>query len=223
MGGSPVPGVGRVLGVASEPPSSSLAQSKAARAASGARSRIVWDWPGWRRSARRAGIWSGGSCNSGSRVRIRKSTCTAVASARAWPPGVCGSNCPEDMLSPIRSECTESAEFSSLSAHANGLWPLLVLASRHHRVPVLRDDPKPLGLAPATTTGNRASSPDPKRLSASDICDPIHLNPAGHLTGVHSRSHSLVTSRQTGKAAHGGGLRPSGEFGQCARRQCSRL
>ncbi len=73
-------------------------------------------------------------------------------------------NCPEDMLSPIRSECTETAGFSSLSAHANGLRPLLVLASRHHRVPVLRDDPKPLGLAPATTTGNWAGRPDPKLL-----------------------------------------------------------
>ena len=44
--------------------------------------------------------------------------------------------CPEDMLSPIRSECAKSAAFSSLSPLAYGLWPLLVLASRHHRVPV---------------------------------------------------------------------------------------
>lgn len=44
--------------------------------------------------------------------------------------------CPEDMLAPIRDECTKSAAFSSLSPHAFGLWPLLILASRHHRVPV---------------------------------------------------------------------------------------
>lgn len=43
---------------------------------------------------------------------------------------------PEDMLAPIRSECTKSAAFSSLSPHTYELWPLLILASRHHRVPV---------------------------------------------------------------------------------------
>ena len=42
----------------------------------------------------------------------------------------------EDMLAPIISECTQSAAFSSLSALKCGLWPLLVSASRHHRVPV---------------------------------------------------------------------------------------
>ena len=43
---------------------------------------------------------------------------------------------PQDMLAPIRSECTMSAAFSSLSPLACGLWPLLILASRHHGIPV---------------------------------------------------------------------------------------
>ena len=40
------------------------------------------------------------------------------------------------MLSPIKSECAASAAFSSLSAVKCGLWPLVTLACRHHRVPV---------------------------------------------------------------------------------------
>ena len=42
----------------------------------------------------------------------------------------------DDMLAPIMSECNQSTAFSSLSALKSGLWPLLVSASRHHRVPV---------------------------------------------------------------------------------------
>ena len=42
----------------------------------------------------------------------------------------------EDMLGPIVSECARSSAFSSLSAIQYGLWPFLVSASRHHRVPV---------------------------------------------------------------------------------------
>ena len=40
------------------------------------------------------------------------------------------------MLSPVKSECAASAAFSSLSAVKCGLWPLVTLACRHHRVPV---------------------------------------------------------------------------------------
>ncbi len=40
------------------------------------------------------------------------------------------------MLSPIKSECEASAAFTSLSAVSHGLWPLVILACRHHRVPV---------------------------------------------------------------------------------------
>ena len=43
---------------------------------------------------------------------------------------------PEDMLASIKSECATSAAFRSLSPHAYNLWPLLILASRHYRVPV---------------------------------------------------------------------------------------
>ena len=42
----------------------------------------------------------------------------------------------QDMLAPIKSECATSKAFFSLSPHDHGLWPLLILASRHHRVPV---------------------------------------------------------------------------------------
>ena len=42
----------------------------------------------------------------------------------------------EAMLSPIKSECEASEAFASLSAVRAGLWPLVILASRHHRVPV---------------------------------------------------------------------------------------
>ena len=40
------------------------------------------------------------------------------------------------MLAPIRSECARSAAFSSLSAVTSRLSPLVVSASRHHRIPV---------------------------------------------------------------------------------------
>ena len=43
---------------------------------------------------------------------------------------------PDQMLSPIRAECATSRAFYSLSANSRGLWPLLVSASRHHRMPV---------------------------------------------------------------------------------------
>ena len=41
-----------------------------------------------------------------------------------------------DTLSPIDSECSASSKFLSLSAFEHGLWPLIVSACRHHRVPV---------------------------------------------------------------------------------------
>ncbi len=44
--------------------------------------------------------------------------------------------CPEDMLAQIRSECSKSAAFESLSPLACSFWPLLILASRHHGIPV---------------------------------------------------------------------------------------
>ncbi len=42
----------------------------------------------------------------------------------------------EDMLAPIKSECATSSEFYSLSPLKFELWPLLISACRHHRVPV---------------------------------------------------------------------------------------
>ena len=42
----------------------------------------------------------------------------------------------EDMLSPMRSECEASNAFVSLSVVERNIWPLIVVASRHHRVPV---------------------------------------------------------------------------------------
>ena len=42
----------------------------------------------------------------------------------------------ENMLSPIKKECMATSAFSSLSAVKYGLWPLVILASRHHRIPV---------------------------------------------------------------------------------------
>ena len=41
-----------------------------------------------------------------------------------------------DMLTLIKSECAASASFQSLSTLSNGLWPLIILASRHYRIPV---------------------------------------------------------------------------------------
>ena len=40
------------------------------------------------------------------------------------------------MLSPIRAECDASCAFQSLSAIRRRLWPLVIAASRHHRMPV---------------------------------------------------------------------------------------
>ena len=42
----------------------------------------------------------------------------------------------EDMLAPIRDECNKPPEFRSLSACQHDLWPLIILACRHHRVPI---------------------------------------------------------------------------------------
>ncbi len=43
---------------------------------------------------------------------------------------------PNEMLSLIRSECNASPAFNSLSVLEFGLWPLIVLACRHHRQPL---------------------------------------------------------------------------------------
>ena len=40
------------------------------------------------------------------------------------------------MLAPIRSEIGASKAFWALSARQHGLWQLVILASRHHRIPV---------------------------------------------------------------------------------------
>lgn len=42
----------------------------------------------------------------------------------------------EAMLRPIKSECDASDAFVKLSARRRGLWPLVMVASRHHRMPV---------------------------------------------------------------------------------------
>ena len=42
----------------------------------------------------------------------------------------------QDMLSPIRDECAATTAFESLSAIDHSLWPLVILASRHYRIPV---------------------------------------------------------------------------------------
>ena len=42
----------------------------------------------------------------------------------------------QEMLSPIRDECAATTAFESLSAIEHRLWPLIILASRHHRIPV---------------------------------------------------------------------------------------
>ena len=42
----------------------------------------------------------------------------------------------EAMLAPIKSEGEASGAFTSLSAVRFGLWPLVILASRHYRIPV---------------------------------------------------------------------------------------
>jgi len=40
-----------------------------------------------------------------------------------------------DMLETISRECEASSDFGNLSAIKSGLWPLLLTASRHHRIP----------------------------------------------------------------------------------------
>ena len=40
------------------------------------------------------------------------------------------------MVASIAAECTASSAFRSLSAIRRGLWPLVILACRHHRMPV---------------------------------------------------------------------------------------
>ena len=42
----------------------------------------------------------------------------------------------DDMVSFIRAEADATSAFHSLSPRSHGVWPLLFLASRHHRVPV---------------------------------------------------------------------------------------
>ena len=42
----------------------------------------------------------------------------------------------EAMLRPIKAECAASNAFVGLSARQHGLWPLVMVASRHHRMPV---------------------------------------------------------------------------------------
>ena len=76
----------------------------------------------------------------------------------------------EDMLAPIVSECAGSTAFSSLSALQYGLWPLLVSASRHHRVPVPPHfwplpDPKNVGILPSSSpiADERPSTTPPPR------------------------------------------------------------
>ena len=51
-------------------------------------------------------------------------------------PGIVIHRSCEAMLAPIKLECEASGAFKSLSAVSFGLWPLVILASRHHRVPV---------------------------------------------------------------------------------------
>ena len=45
-------------------------------------------------------------------------------------------SCCDDMVSFIRAEVDATSAFDSLSPCSHGVWPLLFLASRHHRVPV---------------------------------------------------------------------------------------
>ena len=52
---------------------------------------------------------------------------------------VWGFEIPDDcdkLIKILRADCEALPAYWSLSAHAHGLWPLVVLASRHHRVPL---------------------------------------------------------------------------------------
>lgn len=62
----------------------------------------------------------------------------------------------EKMIGFIREECQALPVYWSLSAQAHGLWPLVVLASRHHRTP-LPPHLWPVGLA--GTEGEQAREP----------------------------------------------------------------
>ena len=42
----------------------------------------------------------------------------------------------QEVLDPISRECVSSKAYDSLSAIEHGIWPLVVLACRHHRMPV---------------------------------------------------------------------------------------
>lgn len=42
----------------------------------------------------------------------------------------------QEVLDPISGECVSSKAYDSLSAIEHGIWPLVVLACRHHRMPV---------------------------------------------------------------------------------------
>ena len=42
----------------------------------------------------------------------------------------------QEVLDPIRRECASSNAYDSVSAIEHGFWPLIVLACRHHRVPL---------------------------------------------------------------------------------------
>ena len=42
----------------------------------------------------------------------------------------------DKMIDRVKSECSASKHFVTLSSIAAGIWPLVVLASRHHRMPV---------------------------------------------------------------------------------------
>jgi hypothetical protein len=49
---------------------------------------------------------------------------------------VCIERGAEDFLKQVFSECENSSQFKSLSAVKFGLWPLILVASRHYRLPV---------------------------------------------------------------------------------------
>ena len=58
----------------------------------------------------------------------------------------------EEVLGPISSECVSSNAYQSLSAIQHEIWPLVVLACRHHRMPV------PPHLWPISRTNNSGPS-----------------------------------------------------------------
>ena len=43
---------------------------------------------------------------------------------------------PDEFLSALWDECEQSQYFEKLSAVENGVWPLMLLACRHYRIPV---------------------------------------------------------------------------------------